>query len=188
MIRYKPLIRTFAAASVICTFGLATAAEPAYRLAFTSFAPFDTELYIADGDGSNEQPFLPHPGLDFDASFSGDGKWVIFGSTRSGQADIYRARPDGTALEKLIDDPAYDGQAALSPDGRMLAFVSSRSGQADIWLLDLRTRKVRNLTQNAGGDFRPSWSPDGKWLAFSTDRDSKVPPFLEKQLRRPPIH
>jgi TolB protein len=177
MVRYKPLNRAVAAASLICTLGLAAAAEPAYRIAFTSFAPFDTELYIADGDGSNSRPFLPHPGLDFDASFSGDGKWVIFGSTRSGQADIYRAHPDGTALEKLIDDPAYDGQAALSPDGRTLAFVSSRSGQADIWLLDMRARKVRNLTQNAGGDFRPSWSPDGKWLAFSTDRDSKVPPF-----------
>ena len=153
----------------------AYAAEPQYHLAFTSFAPFDIELFIADGDGSNARPFLPDPGLDFDASLSVDGKWVIFGSTRSGQADIYRAHPDGSALEKLVDDAAYDGQAALSPDGRKLAFVSSRSGQADIWLMDLRSRKARNLTENAGGDFRPAWSPDGKWLAFSTDRDSKVP-------------
>ncbi|HLA73748.1 MAG TPA: hypothetical protein VK624_19755 [Steroidobacteraceae bacterium] len=157
--------------------GLASAAEPQYRIAFTSLAPFDIELFIADGDGSNARPFLSDPGFDFDASFSNDGKWVIFGSTRSGQADIYRAHPDGSAIEKLVDDPAYDGQAALSADGRTLAFVSSRSGQADIWLLDLRSRKVRNLTQNAGGDFRPAWSPDGKWLAFSTDRDSKVPDY-----------
>ena len=156
---------------------IANAAEPQYKIAFTSFAPFDIELFIADGDGSNARPFLSNPGLDFDASFSGDGKWVIFGSTRSGQADIYRAHPDGGALEKLVDDPAYDGQAALSPDGRTLAFVSSRSGQADIWLLNLRSRKVRNLTHHAAGDFRPAWSPDGKWLAFSTDRDSKIPHY-----------
>ena len=157
----------------------ACAADPQYKIAFTSFAPFDIELFIADGDGSNERPFLPDPALDFDASFSADGKWVIFSSARSGQADIYRARPDGSALEKLVDDPAYDGQAALSPDGRTLAFVSSRSGQADIWLMELRSRKVRNLTQNEAGDFRPAWSPDGKWLAFSTDRDSKVPRYSE---------
>jgi len=159
--------------------GTASAADPKYKIAFTSFAPFDIELFIADGDGSNERPFLPDPSLDFDASFSADGKWVIFASTRSGQADIYRARPDGSALEKLVDDTAYDGQAALSPDGRTLAFVSSRSGQADIWLMEMRSRKVRNLTQNAAGDFRPAWSPDGKWLAFSTDRDSKVPRYSE---------
>jgi len=138
----------------------AYAAEPKYHIAFTSFAPFDIELFIADGDGSNARPFLPDPGLDFDASLSADGKWVIFGSTRSGQADIYRAHPDGSALEKLVDDPAYDGQAALSPDGRALAFVSSRSGQADIWLMDLRSRKARNITENAGGDFRPAWPVD----------------------------
>ena len=159
--------------------GAAIAADPPYKIAFTSFAPFDTELFIANGDGSNEQPFLSDPGLDFDASFSGDGKWVIFASTREGQADIYRAHPDGSALEKLVADPAYDGQAAMSPDGRTLAFVSSRSGQADIWLLDVRSRKVRNLTQNAAGDFRPAWSADGKWLAFSTDRDSKLPRYSE---------
>jgi TolB protein len=162
--------------AMLCT-GTAAAAEPGYRIAFTSFAPFDIELFIADGDGANPRPFLANPALDFDASFSADGKWIIFSSERSGQADIYRAHPDGSALEKLVGDPAYDGQAALSPDGRTLAFVSSRSGQADIWLLDVRSRKVRNLTQNPGGDFRPAWSPDGKWLAFSTDRDSVRPHF-----------
>jgi TolB protein len=155
--------------------GTAGSAEPQYHLAFTSFGPFDTELFVADSDGSNAQPFLPDPGLDFDASFSSDGKWIVFGSTRGGQADIYRAHPDGSALEKLVDDPAYDGQAALSPDGRTLAFVSSRSGNADIWLMDLVTRKSRNLTRNAAGDFRPAWSPDGKWLAFTTDRDPTLP-------------
>ena len=169
--------RVVAALTALVATSGAIAAEAKYRIAFTSFAPFNTELFIADGDGSNARPFLPDPGLDFDASFSVDGKWVIFGSTRSGQADIYRAHPDGGGLEKLVDDPAYDGQAALSPDGRTLAFVSSRSGQADIWLLDLRTRKVRNLTHHEAGDFRPAWSPDGKWLAFSTDRDSSVPRF-----------
>jgi TolB protein len=170
-----------ATACLLLGFGLmsasAHAAESGYRIAFTSFAPFDIELFVADGDGSNARPFLSDPGLDFDASYSNDGKWVVFASTRAGQADIYRAHPDGSALEKIVDDPAYDGQAALSPNGRTLAFVSSRAGQADVWLMDMRSRKVRNLTQNAGGDFRPAWSPDGKWLAFSTDRDSKIPRY-----------
>ncbi len=156
-----------------------SAAEPQYRIAFTSFAPLDTELFLADADGSNAQPFSPSPGYDFDASFSGDGRWVLFTSTRDGNADIYRAHLDGSALEKLVDDPAYDAQAALAPDGKTLAFVSTRSGQADIWLMDMKTRAVRNLTANAGGDFRPAWSPDSQWLAFSTDRDSRSPHWPE---------
>lgn len=108
------------------------AAPPQYKIAFTSFAPFDIELFVADSDGTNATPFLSSPGLDFDASFSADGKWVIFASRRDGNADIYRAHPDGSALERLVANASYDAQASLSPDGRTLAFVSSRDGQADI--------------------------------------------------------
>jgi TolB protein len=115
------------------------------------------------------------PKQDYNASFSHDGRWVLFTSEREGSADIYRVRPDGAGLERLTDDPAFDDQAALSPDGKYLAFVSSRGGQADIWLLELSTKKLRNLTNHPAGDFRPSWSPDGRWIAFSSDRDSKKP-------------
>jgi TolB protein len=177
MIRIEPWIRVLIAATFFCVSSQAVGAAPPYKIAFTSFAPLDIDLYLADGDGSNAVPFSPSPGLDFDASFSADGKWVVFASTRGGNSDIYRAHPDGSGIEHLVENPAYDAQAALSPDGRTLAFVSSRSGQADIWLMNMRTREVRNLTRNPAGDFRPAWSPDGRWLAFSTDRDSKVPPF-----------
>lgn len=151
------------------------AAEPTYEIAFASFAPLNSDIFIADADGSHAKPFLPHAELDSNASFSPDGKWVLFTSRRAGNSDIYRAHPDGGGLEALVASPAFDDQAALSPDGRTLAFVSSRSGQADIWLLDLASKALRNLTNNAAGDFRPSWSPDGQWLAFSSDRDSENP-------------
>jgi Tol biopolymer transport system component len=117
---------------------------------------------------------LPNSRLDYNASFSADGNWIIFTSERGGSADIYRVHPDGSNLERLTDDPAYDDQGALSPDGKQLAFVSSRgTGSADIWVLDLQTRGVRNLTR-APANFRPSWSADGKWIAFSSDRNTPV--------------
>ncbi len=149
--------------------------EAEYRVAFASFAPLNLDIFIADADGRNAKPLLPHPDQDYNASFSDDGKWVVFTSERNGSADIYRAHPDGSGLERLTDDPAFDDQAALSPDGKYLAFVSSRTKQADIWLLELATKNLRNLTNHPAGDFRPCWSPDGQWIAFSTDRDSTKP-------------
>jgi len=144
---------------------------PDYTIAFKSFAPNNTDIFIADGDGKNARALAPDSSLDYNASYSADGRWIIFTSHRSGPAKIYRVHPDGSGLERLTDGLAFDDQAALSPDGKTLAFVSSRSGQADVWTLDLATRALFNVTRHPAGDFRPAWSPDGHWIAFSSDRD-----------------
>ena len=133
------------------------------RIVFTRLAPTSSALYLADAYGNNERPLLSAKGLDYNASFSADGKWIIFTSERGGSADIYRVHPDGSGLERVTTGPSYEDQAALSPDGRTLAFVSTRGGgTANVWLLDLRRRQYTNLTNSSSGNFRPSWSPDGK--------------------------
>jgi TolB protein len=150
-------------------------AEPIYQLAFANFGPLNTDIFIADADGNNAKTLLPGPGLDYNASFSHDGKWVVFTSDRNGSADIYRVHPDGSGLQQLTNDPSFDNQAVFSPDGKKIAFVSTRNKQADIFILDVATKKIINITNHPAGDFRPAWSPDGEWIAFSTDRDSKKP-------------
>ncbi|HVX41508.1 MAG TPA: hypothetical protein VHB25_18260 [Gemmatimonadaceae bacterium] len=150
------------------------AAPPApaeYTIAFKSFAPNNADVFVANADGSDPRSLAPSPAQEYDASFSADGRWVLFTSHRAGEADIYRVHPDGSGVERLTRDAAFDDQAALSPDGRSLAFVSSRGGHADIWAMDMRTRRAINLTHGKVGNFRPAWSPDGRWIAFSSDRD-----------------
>ena len=145
------------------------------RIFVDQWSPTRSELFIADADGTNPRKLVAGLELDYNASFSVDGQWVVFTSERHGSADIFRVRPNGMGLERLTDDPAYDDQAALSPDGGSLAFVSTRdTGSTDIYVLDMNTRKVRNLTNSPGGDFRPSWSPDGRRIAFSSDRGTRL--------------
>ena len=178
MVRHQIVLRRLGLGSLIFLCAIAVswraasrAAAPGYTIAFKSFAPNNTDIFIADADGNHARPLVPDPTLDYNASFSTDGRWVVFTSHRSGAAKIYRVHPDGSGLERLTDGPAFDDQGALSPDGKRLAFVSSRGGDADIWVLDLATRTLQNVTRNPAGDFRPAWSPDGQWIAFSSDRE-----------------
>ena len=145
------------------------------RIFVDQWSPTRSELFIADADGSNARKLVAGLEIDYNASLSFDGEWVVFTSERHGSADIFRVRASGMGLERLTDSPAFDDQAALSPDGNSLAFVSTRdTGSTDIHVLDLKTRQTRNLTNSPGGDYRPSWSPDGRRLAFSSDRGTKL--------------
>ncbi len=144
------------------------------RVFVDQWSPTQSQLYIANADGTNPRKLVAGTHRDYNASFSFDDEWVVFTSERHGSADIFRVRADGMGLERLTDHAAYDDQAALSPDGSLLAFVSTRDmGSTDIYILDVKTGLVRNLTNTPGGDFRPQWSPDGKTLAFSSDRGWK---------------
>jgi Tol biopolymer transport system component len=101
--------------------------------------PSASTLYVANADGSDDHELLASSGFDYHASYSADGRWIVFTSERNGlgQADIYRVRSDGTGLERLTDSPALDDQAVLSPNGSTVAFVSTRqTGKANVWILD----------------------------------------------------
>lgn len=78
-----------------------------YTIAFASLAPWDLDVFIANADGSEAKPLASHPDLDYNASFSPDGQWIIFTSHRDGNADLYRIRPDGSDLQRLTDHPAF---------------------------------------------------------------------------------
>lgn len=164
----------------------ALAAVPRERpLLLNRIGPSASQIFIANADGSNERKLIDSGTLDYNASFSADGQWIVFTSERDGlgNSNVYRARVDGSQVERLTDGPAVEDAAALSPDGRKVAFVSTRDGFiANIWVMDLKTRKMKNLTGVTGvrgradlpnGFFRPAWSPDSQWLAFSSDRNTE---------------
>ena len=157
-------------------FAAASASLAADRIVFLRIAPTESTLYIADADGSDEQPLTQPGSMNYNPAWSARGDWIAFTSDRAGSADLFRVHPDGTGLEGLTDNPAFDDQAAFSPDGKRIVFVSTRAaGRANLWTLDISTRRVTRLTSGDGGDFRPAWSPDGQWIAFSSDRGSELP-------------
>ena len=142
--------------SLGCVAAAMLSAAPRHTMLMNRLGPSAMTLYLANADGSDERPLFQSSGFDYNASFSPDGRWIVFTSERggSGQADLYRVHPDGSGLERLTDDPDLDDQGVLSPDGRQLAFVSTRGAHtADVWTLDLTTKKAHDVLKEQCEDF-----------------------------------
>jgi Tol biopolymer transport system component len=165
--------------------GSAAAAPPApaatERIVYSSLRPGNWDIFYFPSAGAAPRRLTDHPGLDYDAALSPDGRWVVFTSERRGNPDLYALEVGGSGeLRLLVDSPAMEDQVAFSPDGSSMAFVSTASGNADIYVLPFAPQTshaltaATNVTNHPGGDFRPDFSPDGARIAFTTDRDTPV--------------
>ena len=83
---------------------------------------------------------------------SRDGKWLLYDSNRSGNADIYRVPVNGGEPDRITTDPADDFAPDLSPDDQEVAFHSWRAGSRDIYVqpLDGRPAAARHVFSGAG--------------------------------------
>lgn len=109
-------------------------------------------------------------GQGSDATWSPDGLWVAFATTRTGNSEIYRVRPDGTGPENLTGSPSNEGEPAYSPDGRSIAFTSDRDGKGSrVYVMRADGRDPHPVAEALPGSAQhaPTWSPDGRVLAFT---------------------
>jgi Tol biopolymer transport system component len=105
----------------------------------------EMELYVRSAKSGTLRRLTNARGYDAEASYSPDGQWIVFSSTR----DAY-ARQLSPAEQKQLDtDPSYFGEI----------YVVRAESDGD----------VRRLTAVAGYDGGPFFSPDGKriiWRRF----------------------
>jgi Tol biopolymer transport system component len=141
---------------------------------YTTLRPSNQDIYLVDGPDAEPRRMTGHLGLDYNATFSPDGRWLVFTSERDGNVDLYALdRESDSDPVRLTRHPAMDDAADVSPDGDRIVFVSSRSGNADLFAMPFAPgdstaeKEIVNLTQHPTGDFRPAFSPDGSSIAFS---------------------
>src|SRR5436190_636737 len=59
------------------------------RLIYTTLRPANKELYLFEPGAAAPKPITNDPALDYDATFSPDGRWVVFCSERAGNPNLY---------------------------------------------------------------------------------------------------
>ncbi len=150
------------------------------RLFWSSTRSGNFEIWTAEGDGSGARQ-LTHDGVDAEnPSVSPDGRWVVYGSTRPGEAGIWRIRPDGTDASLLV--PGQLAIPEISPDGQFIVYLGfggnlggsgtggglgtaihfARLEDGETIPVEIDIRLLRPTTANLG---RARWMPDGR-IAF----------------------
>jgi Tol biopolymer transport system component/predicted Ser/Thr protein kinase len=129
-------------------------------------------------------PFTSFPGNETQASFSPDGKKIVFvwGGDSDDNSDIYVKTIETGDLVRLTHNPAEDVSPVWSPDGRRIAFLRSSNIETAIYVAQADSSgfhgKITDVykTRIEAVGRHMDWSPDGKYLAVS-DKNSSDQPF-----------
>jgi len=143
------------------------------QIAFMSSQLGDTQMFVADADGSHLHRITFSAGVNTSPVWNPKtGKQIIFVSDRGGEPVLYLANSDGTDVQKIdMPDMGYVIDPAWSPNGQLVAFSWRRpSGNFDIYIMDIVSRKLVELTRDVGRNERPSWAPDGRHIVFESTR------------------
>jgi Tol biopolymer transport system component len=129
-------------------------------------------------------------GYDAEASWSPDGRLIVFSSNRAvyDQAlsadeqrlakdpsyfmDIYRMNSDGTDVRQLTRVAGYDGGPFFSPDGQRICWrrFSEDGALAEIMTMNADGSDQQQLTRMGAMSWAPFYHPSGEYLIFTTNR------------------
>lgn len=138
-----------------------------------------TELVELDLRTGAARTLASAPSGEWLGSYSGDGRWILFNSTRTGASDFYRVRRSDGLVERLTDDPRYEAHGQFFDHDRSILFHRQTGGDNyDIIVRDLRSRTERTVGASAAEEAYPALSPDGRWIAFSAVAEGDPQPNL----------
>jgi dipeptidyl aminopeptidase/acylaminoacyl peptidase len=85
------------------------------------------DVWLVGVDGSGLTRLTSHVENDNGATWSADGKWIYFMSTRTGSSQVWRIRPNGGEAEQVTKLDTDINGFDLMPDGRRLVLA------IDVW-------------------------------------------------------
>jgi Tol biopolymer transport system component len=139
------------------------------QVLFVSNRDGNSDIFVADADGSGPTNLTSHGAEDTSPQWSSDGDTIYFLSDRAdGRHEIYGMDADGGNPRQLTQGDQRIWWFAVSPDGQQLAFLRDR----DIHVSNADGTGETNLTNEGTKRHFPTfaWSPDGGQIAFDSAR------------------
>jgi Tol biopolymer transport system component len=153
----------------------------------------EMEIYARSAKTGNYRRLTNMRGYDAEASYSADGRWIAFSSTRSaydrplsgaeqkqldmdpsyfGEIYIMPADADGSGVRRLTSVPGYDGGPFFSPDSKRIIWrrFTEDGLRADVWTMNLDGSDQRRLTDFNSMSWAPYIHPSGQYVIFSSNK------------------
>ena len=148
------------------------------------------DLYEANLETGDLVRLAEAMGYDAEASWSPDGRLIVFSSNRhtysqdlsqqqrgilekdpSHFVDIYVMNSDGSNIHRLTRANGYDGGPFFSPNGEKICWrrFSEDGATAEVYTMNIDGTKKEQITRLNAMSWAPFYHPSGDYLIFSTN-------------------
>lgn len=145
-------------------------------LTYSKQAPREhPKIYIYDRSSDTRNLVVNAEGSNMSASFSPDGRDLLYSSTVGGNADIYKMRLSDGSIQQLTTLPSTEVQPSYAADGKSFVYTSDkvRAGRPRIYRYDFATGNATPVSTN-GYVASPQLSLDGQRMAYLNGRKAAI--------------
>jgi TolB protein len=136
------------------------------KMLITAIEDGNSDIFEIDTEQNTARRLTSINAIDTTASYSPDGKKIVFASDRSGSQQLYIMSADGLAIEKISQGSGSYSKPMWSPDGKLIAFTKMKGGRFYIGTMSSNGGNEKILV-NAYLAEGAKWSPNGRYLIYS---------------------
>jgi len=152
------------------------------------------DIWLIDLATGGATPLTDDHAGDYDPTWSPDGKYVVFNSTRLGGLSLFLRASDGSGVDvPLATFEASEADkfavASWSRNDILIFNVLTKNGDIDLWTMSMsgdRTRRV--FVSSTQSELNGTFSPNGRWVAYQSNASGRyeivIRPFPDKDPAR----